>query len=104
MILTVIFYIFVACTAIQIVYYLIFSSVLFSNKNKELHKTNNHIWFENKKADKLIIALYGAITYQKCWDRDGNEVQCLSNMWLDIVKNQTSFLPKKDCKKKLQFD
>lgn len=37
MILTVIFYIFVACTAIQIVYYLIFSSVLFSNKNKELH-------------------------------------------------------------------
>lgn len=37
MILTVIFYIFVACTAIQIVYYLIFSSVLFNNKNKELH-------------------------------------------------------------------
>lgn len=79
------------------------SSLLKRNKNKELHNYDN-IWFENKKADELIISLYGAITYQKCWDRDGNEVQCLSNMWLDIVKNQTSFLLKKDCKKKLQFD
>ena len=74
------------------------SSLLKRNKNKELHNYN-HIWFENKEADELIIALYGAITYQKCWDRDGNVIQCSSKLWLDIVNKQASLLGKKDCKK-----
>ena len=78
------------------------SSLLKRNKNKEFNN-HNHIWFENKKADELIIALYGAITYQKCWDKDGNVIQCSSKLWLDIVKKQSSNLINKDCKKQIDI-
>ena len=64
-------------------------------------KGKGYVWFENKKVDQLIIDLYGEITYQKCWDENGNEIKCSSKLWLEIVNKQTRDGSVRDCGKKI---
>ena len=64
-------------------------------------KAKDYVWFENKKADQLIIGLYGEITYQKCWDEKGNEIKCSSKLWKEIVNKQHGPGSFSDCGKKI---